>query len=466
LVAVRREEVSVLLLGTAYLFFAFASWYVLRPIRDEMGLAGGVDNLKWLFLGTLAATIAIQPLWGAAVARWPRRVVITAAYRLFAVTWVVFYLVFRGAGPDAQVWIGRAFWVATSLFSLFVVSVFWSLLADVLRDDAGKRLFGFLAAGGTLGAVVGGVTTAGLVGALGSPPLLLVSALLLEVAARAASAVSRRASADLPGQETIDRQPVGGGWLAGIRHVLSSPYLLGIALFLLLYTIGSTFLYFVQARIVEDAFADRAERTAFFAQVDIVVNVATLVLQTGVTGRLLARLGVPATLALLPALSVVGFLALGAAPTLAMLVAFQVARRATNFAVARPAREVLYIPLSREDKYKSKNFLDTAVYRLGDQLGAWADAGLAALGLGVAGIAAAAAPLAAAWLALAVWLGRRNRRLVAAAEPPEPSEPATGEAPPPPAVPGSASPLTLATTDSSRPPDRPSRAHQRQETDA
>jgi AAA family ATP:ADP antiporter len=146
------------------------------------------------------------------------------------------------------VWIGRAFWVATSLFSLFVVSVFWSLLADVLRDDAGKRLFGFLAAGGTLGAVVGGVTTAALVGMLGSPPLLLVSAALLEVAARAARAVSRRASADLPGQQAIDRQPVGGGWLTGIRHVLSSPYLLGIALFLLLYTIGSTFLYFLQAR--------------------------------------------------------------------------------------------------------------------------------------------------------------------------------------------------------------------------
>jgi AAA family ATP:ADP antiporter len=429
LVSVRREEVAVLLLGTGYLFFAFASWYVLRPIRDAMGLAGGVDNLKWLFAGTLLATLAAQPLWGAAVARWPRRTVITAAYRLFALVWVVFFFVFRGAGADAQVWVGRAFWVFTSLFSLFVVSVFWSLLADVLRDDAGKRLFGFLAAGGTLGAVAGGATTAGLVEAIGAPPLLLVSAVLLEVAARCARAVGGRASAGLPEQQRVDPLPVGGGALAGISHVLRSPYLLGIALFVLLYTIGSTFLYLLQARIVEEAFADRAARTAFFAQVDVVVNAVTLLLQTGVTGRLLKRLGVPATLAILPALSVAGFLALGAAPTLGVLVAFQVSRRATNFAIARPARELLYVPLSREDKYKSKNFLDTTVYRLGDQLGAWADAGLAALGLGVAGIAAAAAPLAAAWMVLAVWLGRRHRRLAGAAEAAVDCEPASAEPP-------------------------------------
>jgi AAA family ATP:ADP antiporter len=414
LVAVRREEVHVLLIGTAYLFFAFASWYVLRPIRDEMGVAGGVDNLKWLFGATLLATLAIQPLWGAAVARWSRHTVITAAYRCFALAWVGFFVAFRAAGPAAQVWIGRAFFVGATVFALFVVSVFWSLLADVLRDDAGKRLFGFLAAGGTLGAIAGGATTAGLVERLGSAPLLLVSAVLLEVAARCARRLSRRADADLPGQDGADRRPVGGGWLAGISHVLSSPYLLGLAAFLLLYTIGSTFLYFLQARIVEEAFADRAARTVFFAQLDMVVNVATLVLQAGVTGRLLARLGVTPMLALLPALSIAGFVALGFAPTLAVLAAFQVARRATNFAVARPAREVLYIPLAREDKYKAKNFLDTTVYRFGDQVGAWADAGLAALGLGIAGIAGAAAPVAAVWLALALWLGRRHARLVGA----------------------------------------------------
>lgn len=406
----------MLLLGTAYLFLAFASWYVLRPIRDAMGIAGGVDDLKWLFGGTLAVTLALQPLWAAAVARWPRRTVIVGAYRVFALLWVVFFLVFRAAGAGAQVWIGRVFFVVASAFALFVVSVFWSLLADVLRDGQGKRLFGFLAAGGTLGAVVGGAVTAGLVEALGTAPLLLVSAALLELAARAARALSRRAAAELPGQEGVERQPVGGGWLAGMAHVARSPYLLGIAGFLLLYTLGSTFLYFLQARIVEEAFADRAARAALFARIDVVVNVATLVLQTGVTGRLLSRLGVPATLAILPAVSVAGFVALGAWPTLAVLVVFQVARRATNFAVARPARELLYVPLSREDKYKAKNFLDTAVYRTGDQVGAWLDAGLAALGLGIAGLAAAAAPLAGVWLALAVWLGRRHRRLAGAAE--------------------------------------------------
>ncbi len=410
-VQVRPEETRVVLLAVAYLFFAFSSWYVLRPIRDEMGLAGGVDNLKWLFGGTLLATLLAQPLFGALVARWPRRVVVTVCYRFFAANLVLFFAALRFAPAEAQVWIGRGFFIWSSLFTLFVVSLFWSFVVDLFREEAGRRLFGLLAAGGTLGAIAGASATAFLVERLGSAPLLLLSAALLEVSIRLAAALGSSAESDLPGQARAGRQPVGGGWFAGITEVARSPYLLGIGCFLVLYTIGSTFLYLLQARIVAEAFAERAARTAFFARVDLIVNVATLALQTGVTGRMLSRLGVPMTLAILPALSIVGFAALGALPTLAVLVAFQVARRAANFAIARPAREILYIPLRREEKYKAKNFLDTTVYRFGDQVGAWAEGGLKAIGLGVAGIAGAAVPLAAVWLALSVWLGRRHRKL-------------------------------------------------------
>ena len=274
-----------------------------------------------------------------------------------------------------------------------------------------------IAAGATLGGICGGALTATLVGRLGSAPLLLVSALLLEGAARAAAALGRRAGRDLPGQARIEGEPVGGGALAGIARVARSPYLVGIALFLLLYTVGSTFLYVLQARIVAEALTERAARAALFARLDIAVNGLTLLLQTTVTGRVLARLGVGGTLAVLPAISCAGFAALALAPTLAVVATFQVLRRAANFALARPAREVLFVPLARADKYQAKTFLDTFVYRFGDQTGVWSERGLRALGLGLAGTAGAAVPLAALWLALALALGRHHSRLAAAAPP-------------------------------------------------
>ena len=413
-VAVRPEEVRPLLLAATYLFLVLASWYVLRPIRDEMGVAGGVDNLAWLFTGTLAATLLAQPLFGAVAARWPRRRFIPWVYRFFAANLVLFYLAVATAEGAAAVWVGRVFFVWTTAFSLFVVSVFWAFAADVFRPDQGRRLFGFVAAGGTLGGLAGGAVTAGLAETVGTAPLLLVAAAVLEAAVWCVRALGRSAARRLPGQAELAGERIGGGALAGIRLVASSPYLLGICLFLLLYTLGSTFLYFLQAQVVEDAFADRDVRTAFFARVDVAVNALTLLVQTGLTGRILARLGVGRTLALLPILSVAGFAALAVAPTVALVVAFQVARRTANFALARPARENLFVPVPREDKYKAKVFADTVVYRFGDQVGAWAHTGLLALGLGVAGIAGVALPLAAAWVAVALWLGARYRRLVAA----------------------------------------------------
>ncbi len=407
----RPGEAALVATAAIYGFLVLASWYVLRPIRDDMGVAGGVENLAWLFTGTLGAMLATQPLYAAQVARWPRRRFLPWVYRFFAVNLLLFFAALQLGAAPAQVWIGRVFFVWTSVFNLFVVSVFWSYMADVFKTEQARRIYGLLAAGGTLGGIAGGAITAGFVQSFGAAPLLIVSALLLEGAALCARLLGREASEASPDQARAEREAVGGGPLAGLAHVLSSPYLLGLCGFLFLYTIGSTFLYFLQVDIVAGAFSDRGARTAFFARIDLWVNAITLLLQTGLTGRLLTRLGVGGTLALLPALSVAGFAALGLAPSLPLLVLFLVARRAGNFALARPARELLFVPLAREDKYKAKNFIDTVVYRLGDQSGAWTSSGMAAAGLGAAAVATVATPLATLWLALAIWLGRRHARL-------------------------------------------------------
>jgi AAA family ATP:ADP antiporter len=402
-----------------YFFFVLSAYYVIRPVRDEMGVAGGVENLAWLFTGTLAGMLLVHPLFTALVARFPRRRFVPLIYRFFILNLVAFFLVFGAADAGQAVWVGRVFFVWTSVFNLFVVSVFWSFMTDLYRPAQSQRLFGLVAVGGTLGAILGSTITSALVPWLGPVNLLLVSALLLEISARAARA--------LDGQETSlaraagPEEPeaagsggtgiIGGGVFDGIRHVARSPYLLGIAALMLLFTIASTFLYFQQAAIVARVFEGAPQaRTRLFASLDLAVNVLTLVTQVFLTGRLLRWLGVALSLAFLPLLSLIGFGILASAPVLAVLVVFQALRRAGNFAIQRPAREVLYTVLPRTDKYKAKNFNDTFVYRLGDQLGAWSYTAIAWLGLGLSGLALTMVPLCAVWLGLALWLGGRYRQ--------------------------------------------------------
>jgi ATP:ADP antiporter, AAA family len=412
-VDVRREEVAALLWSCAYFFFVLSSYFI-RPLREEMGVAGGVRNLQWLFTGTLVAMLLVHPPFAALVARLPRRTFVPLANRFFLANLGIFFILMRFLWETERIWVGRAFFIWTSVFNLFVVSVFWSVMTDSWATAQGKRLFGFIGFGGTAGSILGSSLTAVLAPRIGIVNLILVSAVLLELSTLAMLRLTRLSPARAASPQNAtsrldpDTHVIGGSAFAGISHALRSPYLLGICGYMLLFTFGSTVLYFQQADIAQRTFTDPAIRTAFFARIDLAVNALTLLTQIFLTGRIVKVLGVPLTLTLLPGLSIIGFILLGGYPVIAVFVVFQVLRRAGEYAVARPTRELLYVILPREDKYKAKHFIDTFVYRAGDQLAAWSTAGITALGLSLAGMSFVAAPLAGLWLLIGLWLGRRQ----------------------------------------------------------
>jgi ATP:ADP antiporter, AAA family len=409
---VRPAETRPLGWSWLYIFSLLSSYYILRPIRDDMGVAGGIENLPWLFTGTLAGMIAVNPPFAALVARLPRVRFIAVTYRFFISNLLIFALLLSLASVEQNIWLGRVFFIWTSIFNLFVVSVFWALMVDVFDTEQSKRLFGFIAAGATLGGIVGSSVTASLAQQVSPTYLLLISAALIELAVFGVRRLSKLSQA-LRQQPALrrDEAPIGGSVFSGVTHALKSPYLINVSVYILLFTITSTFLYFQQAEIARQSFADRGARTAFFAGVDLWVNVLTLGAQLFLTSRLLRAVGVGWTLAMLPALSILGFGTLASMPTIAVLVAYQVLRRAGNFAFARPTREVLFTVVPREDKYKAKSFIDTVVYRLGDQVGAWSYAGLGVLGFGITGIALVAVPISCVWLVNGWWLGRKQNKL-------------------------------------------------------
>ncbi|HEY3287191.1 MAG TPA: MFS transporter [Gemmatimonadaceae bacterium] len=417
MVDVQPGEVRAMLVSFAYFFFVLSGWFVLRPIREAVAVATGVSKLPFLFAGTLTAVLIANPLFSALVVRYPVRKFIAITYQFFVVNLLVFYALMTFVAPvegsAGDVWIGRAFFVWTSVFNLFVVSIFWAFMADAYRSEQAKRLFGFIAVGGTLGSVLGSAATAELAPLIGTPNLLLISAVLIELAVLCVMRFP--APGQVPGGvDTAHRdRPIGGSLWAGITHVMKSPYLLGISLFLVLLTMGSTILYFEQTDIVGKAYADRAARTAVMARIELVVQSLTLVTQIFFTGRLIRWLGLSLSLAFLPFVSLVGFAALGTWPVFAVVATLAIVRRAGNFALNNPSMEILFTVVPREDKYKAKNFIETFVYRSGDQVGAWGYAGLAALGLGMSGIAYAAVPIAFVWLLLGTWLGREQGRLAA-----------------------------------------------------
>ena len=403
------EELSALVWAGLYFFCLLCGYYILRPVRDEMAIQGGVQHLPWMMSATFLVLLALTPVFGFLTARLPRHVLLPLVYLFFATHLALFYgFMTAGLYPE---WVARCFFVWLSVFNLFVVAVFWTYMADLFSNAQGRRLFGVISAGGSIGALAGPSLTAGLVPIIGIPSLMILSAGFL-LACVVCIGRLHRWSRERGGLSHIASEaPMGGSMVAGIRLVAASPYLLGICLYLFMLTATATFLYLEQARLVGELIGSAQERTRLFASLDLVVNVLTLGSQLLVTNRLIGRWGVAGALSVLPVASVIGFVIFGAQPTLASLLGFVVVRRVLEYSVAKPAREVLFTVVTREEKYKAKNFVDTAVSRAGDAATAWLLTAAKALGATAPLIAWTLVPLAAAWTWLGWILARKQERM-------------------------------------------------------
>jgi ATP:ADP antiporter, AAA family len=424
---VRREEVWPVLASAFFFFCILTALMVMRPARDALGMQGGMDAIRWLFIGTAVVTLLANPVFGILVSRFRRLVFITATYAFFAASLVGFWALLVLAPAAAGETSGMVFYVWFSVFNLFVTMVFWALMADRFSLEQSKRLFGVLAVGGTIGAIFGPWLASRLAEPLGTPSLLLVAVAFLGLAVVAAwvvaylqperkSARAHAAEADTDEDEeeppvVDERAIIGGSAWEGFRRALRHPYLLGIAGYVLILTILATFLYFTRLQMVAALGDDLDFRTAWLGRIDFYTQSTTLLLQLLVTGHIMRRLGVHVALVLLPIVVALGFIGLAIAGSLAALIIFDASFRGLQRAITRPARETLFTVVSREDKYKSKAFIDTFVYRGGDVMGAWTEGLLGRLGFALVGLAALAVPLALVWAGLGLWLGLNQRHI-------------------------------------------------------
>ena len=397
-------------------FFILTALMVLRPAREALGMRRGIETVRWLFVGTAVVTLAVNPVFGLLVSRFRRLIFINATYLFFAASLLVFYAVLEMAPAAIGEASGMVFFVWFSVFNLLVTMVFWGLMADRFSLDQGKRLFGVIAMGGTAGAIAGPWLASQLAKPIGTAGLLLVAVGALGLAMLAVRAVAglqpQRARLTVPvnpdASAVDERAVIGGSAWEGFGAVFRSPYLFGIAVYVVILAVIATFLYFTRLQMVAALGNDLNMRTTAFARIDLYAQLTTLALQALLTGRLMKHLGVPVTLTLLPITVALGFLGLALMASLATVVVFQAAFNAVDRAIMRPARETLFTVVSRADKYKSKAFIDTFVYRGGDVLGAGVEGVLGRLGSGLAAVISVAVPLAVVWAALGVWLGRRQ----------------------------------------------------------
>jgi AAA family ATP:ADP antiporter len=403
------QERAAAMWSFGYFFTLLAGYYVLRPLRDQMGIAGGVKNLPWMFTATFLALIVAQPLYGALVARLPRARFIPIVNHFFVANLALFWVLLT-LDIEAVI-VARVFFVWVSVFSLFAVAVFWSFMADLFTAEQGKRLFGFIGAGGTAGALLGPIITIALSAPLGPVNLLIAAAIFLEAAVfcvyRLERAASRHAGAH------AEPQLIGGNAFAALPDLFRSPYLLGVGAWISLLSFCATILYFQQANIVSATVHGAGAQTRIFASIDLAVGLLTLATQIFATGQFLKRFGTGVAAGALPAIYIVGFLAIALAPVLIVVLVVQVLQRWMNFAIANPARQVFFTVVGREEKYKAKNLIDVVIYRGSDALYGWVFDSLQALGLKLGAIALVAWPVAVGWLILSGALGRMQERRAA-----------------------------------------------------
>jgi AAA family ATP:ADP antiporter len=402
------QERAAALWSFAYFFALLAGYYVLRPLRDQMGIAGGVKNLPWLFTATFLTLLVAQPFYGALVARLPRARFIPIVYHFFVVNLLVFWALLTSDIETAVV--ARVFFVWVSVFNLFAVAVFWSFMADLFTSEQGKRLFGFIGGGGTAGALLGPIITIWLSVPLGPVNLMIAAVIFLELAVFCAYRLERNVVVHARTQAQAQTESIGGSAFAAIPELVRSPYILGIAVWVVLLSYAATIIYFEQAHIVSEAVKSAGLQTRIFASIDLAVSLLTLITQLLITGQVLKRVGTGVAAAALPAVYIVGFAALAAMPTLIVVVTVQVVQRWMNFAIANPARQLFFTVVTREEKYKAKNLVDVVVYRGSDALSGWIFDTLQGLGLKLGAIALCSLPVVAGWAVLSLVLGREQER--------------------------------------------------------
>jgi AAA family ATP:ADP antiporter len=405
LVQVEHGEWPRLAIAFLYFFFLLGGYFMLRPLRGAVA-ANNSEILHLLYTATFLVMLAIVPMFGFLVSRFRRGQFIPAIYLFFIVHLVLFAFSFEG--DDTASWIQRAFYVWLSVFNLFVVSVFWSFMADIFRPGQAQRLFGFIMAGGSVGAIIAPSVTKGIVADYGATGVMLTSAACLLVATGMAVYLGRHTRRE---RENRHSEVIGGSVWEGAVHVFKSEYLLFACLLMLLHNLTSTFLFNGLAVLVSEHISGFDERTRFFSHVDQIVQVLAFLFQFFITSRLVRFLGMSKTLALIPSLLAGGFVILGSSLGLVLFAAMQVAQRSMNYGVLGPAKEMLFTVVDRETKYKSKNFIDTAVYRGSDVTASWIFKGLVSAGISIAHIAWIYVPIMVVW-GIGAWrLGQLYNRM-------------------------------------------------------
>ena len=403
---VKEKEVKAVIFSFLFVVVLMSAYYILRPVRDAMASDWTDAEVSWLWTLNFFISTAIVALYGSMVSKFRFRLLVPTMYGIFAISFIIFYAL--GSVFEDRTLIDKSFYVWVSVFSLFHISVFWTFMSELFSKEQSGRLFGIIAVGASVGGLIGPSITAFFSVSLGADNLMLIASMMLLIPIPIIFYLQSLKSKEL-NNEVLDipdsNQSIGGNPLAGFKMFFSNPYLLSIGLFIFLYTGISSFVYFELKNLLSDF--SRSERSVIWAQMDLAVNI--LAISTGLfaTGRIVTKFGMPATIAMVPIMICIGLLVLAISPLLGVVMVLQIIRRAGNYAVTRPAREMLFTLVNQETRFKAKPVIDIVAYRGGDMLTAWLFTGLTqGLGLGLAAVAAVGAGIASLWALVGIYLGK------------------------------------------------------------
>ncbi len=408
---IEPHEIRATALSFTFVFVLMTAYFILRPVRDALSSDWSDAQLSWLWTSTFFFSAIAVSIYGGVISRVRFNIIVPSVYAFFASTFVGFYILGSTLGDNDLV--NRAFYVWLSVFSLYHLSVFWSFMSGLYNKEQAKRLFSIIAMGASAGAIVGPAIPTFFADNIGTLNLLLIAAVLLIVPIPIIGMLERLRIGELGNADVhadlSQREQLGANPFSGFMKFASNPYLLAIGVFIILYVVMNTFIYFELRKMLGDF--DREVRTQIWGGIDLAVNSLALVTAFFATGRLATRVGMAATLALIPALMVGGWIVVALSPVLAVLIGLQVVRRAGNYAITRPGREMLFTIVDADTRFKAKPVIDIVVYRGGDVATAWLYTALTAtLGWGLAGVAVFAAIVAAVWAVAGTWLGRSYDR--------------------------------------------------------